>query len=307
MRKILGAFKGQLITQLWSEAVLVCLLALLAGILIAYLLLPGYNTLFRDKLSFTLLKQPFLLSGIVLAFVMVTLVAGGYPAWIIARLNTIKVLKGSLQAGKSSRVRNVLMVTQFVISSLLICCTLIAWQQLNYLRKKPLGYNKEQIISIPVPDNVNAEQALQRMRNKLSGQAGILSVTGTDINLGRGRDGSSQTSVTTFDYKGHSVSSNWLRVDYDYVNTLGLQLVAGRDFSPAYGTDTSALVINEKMAAQLGGIKAALGALLPVEDSAHPLQVIGIVKDFNFKSLHEEIAPLTMNIVKSWVMRYIFV
>ncbi|GAA0532923.1 ABC transporter permease [Chitinophaga japonensis] len=307
MRKILGAFRGQVIMQLWGEAVLVCGLALLAGMAMAYFLLPGYNALFSNRLSLNLLRQPWLLPGLFLVFVLVTLVAGGYPALMIARLNTIKVLKGSLLTGRSNRVRNVLIVTQFVISSLLICCTLIAWQQLNYLRKKPLGYSKEQVISIPVPYNVDAELALTRMRNQLSGHAGILAVTGTDINMGRGRDGSSATSIVSFDYKGREVRSHWLRVDYDYVGAMGLQLVAGRDFSRAYGTDSSALLINEKMAAQLGGMEAALGALLPVEDSAHPQQVIGIVKDFNFKSLKEEIGPLTLNINKEWPLQYIFV
>jgi len=307
MRKILGAFQGQLVVQLWGEAVLACLLALAAGIVITYLILPGYNALFSSHISLTLLTQPLLLLALFLAFLVVTLAEGGYPAWIIARLNTIKVLKGSLEAGKSNRVRNTLMITQFVISSLLICCTLIAWQQLDYLRRLPLGYNKEQVLSIPVPDNVDPAKALQRMRNILSGQTGVLSITGTDINMGRGRDGSSATSMVTFDYKEHSVHSHWLRIDYDYVKTLGLQLVAGRDFSRAYGTDSTALVINEKMAAQLGGNQAALGARLPVGDSAHPFTVIGIVKDFNFKSLREEIGPLSMNMEPSDAVRYIFV
>lgn len=307
MRKILGAFQGQLVMQLWGEAVLACLIALAAGILIAYFVLPGYNSLFNNTLSLSLLKHPSLLLGTLLAFLMVTLTAGGYPAWMIARLNTIKVLKGTLRAGKSNRVRNTLMVTQFVISSLLICCTLIAWQQLNYLRRQPLGYNKEQVVSIPLPDNVVPEKALQHMRNTLSGQTGVLSVTGTDINMGRGRDGSSATSAVSFDYKGHTVRSNWLRIDYDYLKTLGLQLVAGRDFSGFYGTDSSALVINEKMAAQLGGAEAALNALLPVGDSAHPFKVIGIVRDFNFRSLREEIGPLSMHMEPSSPVQYIFV
>ncbi len=307
MRKILGAVKTQLVTQLWGEAVLICLLALVTGLVIAYLLLPGYNALFSNKLSLALLKSPSLLAAVLLAFVIVTLVSGGYPAWIIARVNTLKVLKGSLQAGKSNRVRNVLMVTQFVISSLLICCTLIAWQQLDYLRSKPLGYNRNQVISIPLPYDMDTEQALLRMRNSLAGQTGVVAVSGSAINMGRGRDGSSQSSVITADYKGHNIRSNWLRVDNDYVKTLGLTLLAGRDFSSAYGTDTSSLVINEKMANQLGGIKEALGVQLPMLDSAHPLTVIGVVKDFNFKSLKEQIAPLTMNMVKDWPVQYIFV
>lgn len=307
MRKILGAFQRQLVVQLWGEAVLACLLALAAGIVITCLVLPGYNALFNNHIGFTLMKHPWLLLSLLLSFLLVTLVAGGYPAWMIARLNTIKVLKGSLEAGRSNRVRNTLMITQFVISSLLICCTLIAWQQLNYLRRLPLGYNKEQVISIPVPDNVSPAKAMLHMRNILSGQTGVLSITGTDINMGRGRDGSSASSVVSFDYKEHTIHSNWLRIDYDYAKTLGLRLIAGRDFSRAYGTDSTALVINEKMAAQLGGNQAALGARLPVGDSAHPYTVIGIVRNFNFRSLREEIGPLSMNMDPSEAVRYIFV
>lgn len=307
MRKILGAFQGQLVIQLWGEAVLACLIALVAGMVIAYIVLPGYNSLFNNTVSLNLLKHPSLVLWLLLVFMAVTLAAGAYPAWMIARLNTLKVLKGSMEAGKSNRVRNTLMVTQFVISSLLICCTLIAWQQLNYLRQQPLGYNKEQVVSIPLPDNVDPKKALQRMRDLLGSQAGVSSITGTDINMGRGRDGSSATSSVSFDYKGHTVRSSWLRIDYDYVKTLGLKLVAGRDFSPAYGTDSSALLINEKMAAQLGGNQAALGALLPVGDSAHPFKVIGIVRNFNFRSLREEIGPLSMHMEPSESIHYIFV
>jgi ABC-type antimicrobial peptide transport system permease subunit len=145
------------------------------------------------------------------------------------------------------------------------------------------------------------------MRSTLAGEANVLGITGTDINLGRGRDGSSASSRVSFDYKGHTIASSWLEVDYDYVKTLGLTLLAGRDFSPQYGTDSMGLVINEKMARQLGGVDAALGALLPVNDSLHPMQVIGIVKDFNFRSLHENIEPLSMYMQPNPAVSYIFV
>jgi putative ABC transport system permease protein len=308
MRKILGAFRMQLIAQLWGEALLVCLLALVVGVGLAFALLPAYNALFSNKLSLSQLGQPMFLACTVLVFGIVTLLAGGYPAWLIARFNTVQVLKGSVSAGgRSNKMRNMLMVLQFVISSVLICCTLIAWQQLDYLRRKPLGYNREQIISIPVGDQINAEEAIRQMRSRLFNKAGIMSITGTDINMGLGRDGSSGSSVIGFDYKGHAVRSNWRRVDYDYVKTMGLKLVAGRDFSPQYAADSNALVINEKMAQQLGGVNAALGALLPVDDSVRPMEVIGIVKDFHLGSLHHAIGPLSMNIQHSWGMNYIFV
>ncbi len=124
---------------------------------------------------------------------------------MIARLNTIKVLKGSLEAGKSNRVRNTLMITQFVISSLLICCTVIAWQQLDYLRRQPLGYNKEEVISIPVPDNVNAAKALQHMRTIAFRPNRGIKYNGARILIWAGAEMVHQlTSVVSFDYKGHT-------------------------------------------------------------------------------------------------------
>lgn len=305
LRKVMGALRWQLVAQFWGEALIISVLALLAGIALAYMLLPYYRTTFYQDISMTMITSPVFLAYMAVGFLLITLLAGGYPAWVVSAFNTVLTVKGKIAKGKSHYLRNTLMVVQFVLSSLLIICTFIAWQQLQYLRNKPLGYKKEQIISIPIGSTIESSKAISLLRAKLAHEPRVVSVTAADINMGRGRDGSSQTSIMGFDYKEKSVRSHWQLVDYDYLQTFGLQLLEGRDFSREYGADSLAVIVNEQMAKQLGE-KTAVGAWLPVSPEQKML-VIGVVKDFHFKSLHREIAPLTMTISRDWGLQYIFV
>jgi ABC-type antimicrobial peptide transport system permease subunit len=142
------------------------------------------------------------------------------------------------------------------------------------------------------------------MRDRLAREPRIVSVTGTDMNIGRGRDGSSTTSMMGFDYKNKEVRTHWLRIDYDYLKTMDIKLLSGRDFSRSYGMDTTGVLINETMARQLGE-KDPLTATLAIDGGQ--LKVLGVVKDFHFKSLHRELAPLTMVVRPNWPVSYIFV
>jgi ABC-type antimicrobial peptide transport system permease subunit len=306
LRKVMGALRWQLVAQFWGEALIVSALALIAGIALAYWLLPSYKTLFNQgDLSMQMLASPLFLAYMAGGFFLITLLAGGYPAWVVSAFNTVQTVKGKLTTGKSHYLRNTLMVVQFVLSSLLIICTFIAWQQLQYLRNKPLGYNKEEIISIPIGSAIESEKAVTEMRSELAQAPNIISISASDNNIGRGRDGSSRTSMVGFDYEGKNVKTHWQLIDYDYLKTMGIPLVAGRDFSKEYGTDSLAVIINEQMA-RLLGTKDAVGAMLPISDESK-YRVIGVVKDFHFKSLHQEIAPLTMAIHRIWPLNYIFV
>jgi hypothetical protein len=224
----------------------------------------------------------------------------------MARFNTILTLKGTLKMSSKNRLRNGLITMQFVIAILMIISTMVISSQISYLRAKPLGYNKTQVISIPIGKEVEDETALKLMRSKLAAIPDVLMVTGTDINLGRGRDGSSSTSQIGFDYKGRSVKTNFLRVDYDYLKTLDIPLMAGREFSREFGTDSMSVMINEAMAKELGE-KNPVGTALPLSDSGPGMIVVGVVKDYHFKSLHEEIQPLTMTIRPDWGLSYIYV
>ncbi|HEX8531403.1 MAG TPA: ABC transporter permease, partial [Cytophagales bacterium] len=215
MRKVLGAARYQILGQFWGEAGLICLLALLLGGGVGYLALPEYKASFGFSLSLALLRSPWVTAVLLASFGLVTLLAGGYPAWLMARFRTVEVLKGQVSTGRRNGLRNVLVTVQFAIATLLIGCTLIAGQQIGYLRSKPLGYNEEQVVSIPVGNEVSGNQALKLLRDKLAQQPRILHVTGSYRNFGMGLDNSEVTSILSFDYKNREVRTHWIRVDYD--------------------------------------------------------------------------------------------
>jgi ABC-type antimicrobial peptide transport system permease subunit len=158
-----------------------------------------------------------------------------------------------------------------------------------------------------VGKELSGAKALELMRDKLAQQPRVLNVTGTYRNFGMGLDNSQVTSVMGFDYKDRSVSSFWIRVDYDFLATMDVPLLKGRDFSPDFPADSArSVIINETMAKQLGE-KEAVGALLPLEEGKPPLQVIGVIKDFHFQSLHSSINSLTLVLDPDWPIHYILV
>ncbi|QJD98185.1 FtsX-like permease family protein [Mucilaginibacter robiniae] len=307
VRKTLGAGKWQLVTQFWVETFLVCLAATMIGVSIAILILPSFKANFKSHITLSMLLQPVQLLVTLLLFFGVTLIAGFYPALLMVRYKTVAVLKGVIAGNKPGKLRNTLLVIQFSLSTLLIICTIITWQQINYLQKKPLGYNNTEVLSVPTGSGVDGAQALNLMRNQLHGRAGILTVSGAYMNFGRGEDGSSVTSILGYDYKGHTVSTNIERVDYDYTQTLGISLKAGRDFSRTFATDSNAVLINERMAKQLGGSTNLIGTRLPMYDKQTPKTIIGIMKDFHFRSLHQAIEPISLTMEKDYPINYIFI
>ncbi len=305
LRKTMGALRQHVAMQFWGEAFLTCFIAFIFSCIACYFLLPPYKQLFAMNVNQEMLSFAKTWLYILAGFVLITFIAGGYPSWLMARLKVVEVLKGKVALKRSGKLRNGLIAFQFIIAVLLISCTLVSWQQLHYLRNRPLGYNASQVISVPVTGNIDPTHALQLMRNKLAAYPSIESISGIYDNLGTGTDGSSRTSVMGFDYKNREIKSNWIGVSYDFVKTLDLKLVDGRDFSTSFSTDSSAVLINEEMAREIGE-KQIVGTKLPV-DSANPLTVIGVVKNFNYKSLRKKIDPLTMVLDKNFNINYILV
>ena len=302
LRKSLGAQNGQLLLQFWAEAFLLCCFALVLSLGLMILLLPYYNQVFGHHIALSVFRNIWVVTGTVAGFFLITLLAGGYPAWKVARLNILQVLKGKLGMGKSSGVRNGLIVVQFMVAVVLISCTSIIWQQLNFIQSAPLGYNSSQVISIPL-DNATPSD-ITTMKNRLAGMGEVRSVSGSMLNLGMGKDGSSGNWTRGFMYKDRHVSTQCLAVDYDYAKTLDLKILSGRDFSREYGTDSSAVVINELMAKQLG-VTDPVGITFRMSDDEPPVHVIGMVKDYHFESLHKKIDPLVM--IMNAPLNYIFV
>jgi len=305
VRKTLGAGKWQLLVQFWVETALVCLIAFGFGLLLSSLILPLFAQNFKSHIHLKMLLQPGSLLASFSTFFLITLIAGFYPAWLMLQYKTVLVLKGTVNTTKPGRVRDLLLIIQFALSTLLIICTLVTWQQMQYMQNLPLGYNRSEVISIPL-GNLSGTNALNILRQKLQGSPEVESITGSGNNLGMGEDGSSSTHTVGFNFKGHEVQSDWQNVDYDYLKTLGIKLLQGRDFSRDFATDTNAVVINEQMAKQIG-VKNPVGTYLPVHDDQPPVQIIGVMHDYNFHSLHEKVEALSLSLEQKNHLEYVFV
>tara|TARA_R110000764_G_scaffold1503_1_gene6275 strand:- start:344971 stop:347385 length:2415 start_codon:yes stop_codon:yes gene_type:complete len=304
MRKTLGAVKKQLFIQFWMESLFVFGISLVLGLVASNMLLQPFKTLFNTKASFADVAQPNVIFFFGIAIFCITLVAGGYPALLMSKLSTLRALKGKLDLGKN-RLRNSLIVLQFTIAIILISGTLVLHGQIEFMRNKDLGYNKEQVVSIPLNGKKDSYRVVELLRNELKGNPDILNVSGADNNLGKGRDGSLSSSMMGFDFEGRGVVTNTITVDYDYAKTLDLELVAGRMFDRNYAADSLSLVINESMAKQLGK-EDPLAVSIPMDDST-AYSVVGVVKDYNFQEMSREIKPLTLFMNKDWDLYYAYV
>ncbi|WP_431124775.1 FtsX-like permease family protein [Flagellimonas flava] len=305
MRKTLGAKRKQLFFQFWNESLLVFLVSLGIGVFLSVLFLEQFKTIFDTKMSFDVIMTPTIILIFTGAVVLITLLVGGYPAVLLSKLGTLQSLKGKIEISGENRVRDTLMVVQFSIAILLITGTLVLRSQLDFMRNKDLGFNKEQVVSFPMDGKKNSYDALDLLRNELAGNPDILEISGADNNLGYGKDGSVSKSVFGFEYKNRVINTHYLTVDYDYVETLDLEIVAGRNFSRDYSSDRSGVVINEAMAKEFGE-KNPLTAYISFNDSIR-FPVIGVVKDYHFEELDKNIQPISMMMSTDYPLFYAYV
>lgn len=305
VRKTLGAFKGQLFLQLWGEAFLLYFIGFLLGIGIAFQLIPVFNAQFGGGIQIDTLLQPTFLAIMLGVFILVTLIAGGYPALKMANFSLVEILKGNVSTKRPGVLRNSLLVAQFAISRL-ICVSVIAGQQLNFLKEKPIGFEREQVISIPVGNQEDGRKVLARMRNELASDPRIVSVTGAGGNVGRGRDRTTSRSITGLDYKQNSISAYNLLADFDYLKTLQIPITKGRDFHPNFAADTiNAVVVTESFVKAMGE-PDPIGKYLGEEGDTSSDQIIGVVSDFNAYSPAERSLPVMIHLSATEPINYIF-
>jgi putative ABC transport system permease protein len=304
MRKTLGASKRQLFLQFWGESIVVFLFSIIIAYCCALLLLPYFQELFRTQATFEILVNPTIISLAILGFFTITLLAGGYPAYIMSKLKTLQALKGKVENSGKNYIRNTLMVVQFCIAILMISGTLVIWNQLEFLRSKDLGFNKEQVIAIPLQSAKKPEQLMQLLRNKLSSEPSVLSISASRNILGLGKDGSRSSSAMGFEHEGREIKTNILNVDYDYPETLDIPIIAGRTHQRSYAADSLSVVINESMAAQFN-VENPVGLMLDLDFAQ--FKVIGVIKDFNFQDLNNSVQPLSLFMSGDTSMKYAYV
>ncbi len=309
VRKTMGAFTGQLFVQIWGEALLLCLAAFVAGLLLTYGLAPQFNTFFEANLTLDYVWQPGVIVLLLTLFILVAFTAGGYPAWFMSKFNPVEVLKGKVSLKRPGLLRNAIIIVQFAMSALLACCTIVALQQEQYMRSMPMGFEKEQVISIPVGSKANGRQVLARLRNQLATDPAVAAVTGTGVNLGYGKDGLSSRTAYSFTYKGREVSTDWLLVDYDYLKTLSIPLLAGREFDPTIPADSLNRVIITQSMAHMLGEQEPVGKI--IRDDNNPKdkgnEVIGVIPDFHLYGVAHKLNPITLHISHGESINYILV
>jgi putative ABC transport system permease protein len=291
IRKVTGSTKPQLVAQFLIESTLTAIFALLLSIGCIALLLPLFNTLAGKSISFSSLLEPSTFLILVAVIIFVGLVGGSYPAFYLSKFNPIHVLKGSLAKGSSNVVlRWILVGLQFSISMIMIICTWIVYNQLQYLRNKDLGFDKKEVLSLTVNANRDVRGTINSFKNEVRKDPQVLSVSTSQAVPGQ-NIGFQLFSVET--KKGFVQQGvNVFRADEDYFKTLGMKIVKGRDF---FGlSDTShGLIVNENMAKYFGWDNPiGQRVKFPGDTSGRFFAVVGVVKDFNQLSLYNPIAPL---------------
>ncbi|HWB27003.1 MAG TPA: FtsX-like permease family protein [Chitinophagaceae bacterium] len=310
VRKTIGAGKKQIFMQLWLESFILCTIALLIAMFAASTLLTPFNALFTEKLKLVTLMNPLVITCVLAGMVLVSFMAGGYPAWLVSGFKTVEVLKGKVSVNRSVYLRNGLITFQFVMASMLICGTFIIYKQFQHLRNAPMGFEQDGVISIPVRRSENSTTYIRQLRARLATNPEVVSVSGSSANVGIGEDHSQSHSAMGFDYKDKHISTSLLTVDYDYLKTMGIKLLAGRDFSPAFPSDTSRasdgnIVVTESMAKQFG-VANPLG--LTMTDTTGPnWTIVGIIPDFHIMSMNEKISPVTLMMNKNNSLGYLLV
>ncbi|NND70856.1 MAG: FtsX-like permease family protein [Rhodothermales bacterium] len=295
MRKVMGANRPQLMKQFWGEALIMTVVALALGLLLTFAVLPLFNSITGQELEMaSFINLNSILMLVILAAV-VGLVAGGYPAVQLSRFMPAEVLKGAVSSQGRNRFTRGLVVLQYTISIGLIVGTLVMSQQLRFLFDKDLGYEDEMVLVVNSGqvDRSEAPLVFERFRNALLQTDEVSQIARSGYSFTRGSDRNTWT-----DDNGVTRSAYNFGVGFDYIDLMGMEIVAGRNFSRDFATDsTESILVNEALVEEFDlqnpvGQRLT-GWLTGIYEEA-PV-IIGVVKDFNFRSLREEVQPAVMN------------
>lgn len=304
LRKVIGARRGQLVGQFLSESILIAFLALLIALSATYFLLPVFSYLLDRPISLDPVGNVWLLPMLFVLVLTVGLLSGSYPAILLSALRPAQTLKGKISKGLSGLgVQRWLTVGQYAVSIALIIGSLVIYRQFEFIQNKELGYDKEQVITIPIKDDKVREE-IETIKTEIARNPDIETVTTamelpTNVTSGAPVRAEHQLEEDKFlMYRA--------RVDYNYLSTFGIELIAGRDFSSDFQSDVDkARVINETAARQMGWTpEEAIGKTMVQRSES---TIIGVVKDFHMHPMHMAIAPLMLQMRNSTYFDHIAV
>jgi putative ABC transport system permease protein len=293
IRKVVGAGKAQLTRQFIGESVLICMIAFILTLGAAALLLPSFNQLAGKTLSKNIFNNPGFVSILFLASIGIGLLAGIYPALVLSSFKPVTVLKGRFATGtKGILLRKGLVISQFTISIALIISTIIVYLQMNFMRSQDLGFSKDQMMVI----NSNGDPARDAFMHSVEGLPNVKSVSMSSSVPGGGNMGA-YSKIQNVKGVMQIANLDLYFVDFDYLKQFNIKMVAGRMFSRDFMTDTTKAMILNESAVKMFGYRSARDAVgRDFSQWGREGKIIGIMKDFHFKSLQEEIKPLSMRI-----------
>ncbi|HVN59329.1 MAG TPA: ABC transporter permease [Bacteroidales bacterium] len=289
IKKVGGSSRGILVTQFLSESVMLAFAALIIAVIIAVLCLPYVNTLLGTHLAMTQMKIYYLVPALLLFAVIVGILSGLYPAIFLSSFSPYEVLKGDLKNSMSSgRLRKILVVFQFFISILLIVGTLVMYNQIRYMLNKDVGFNKQNLIIIERMSELGGKakafkEAIKQIPGVINASLSTAAPNRVNNNNGYGMEGRKDDSFL--------MVTNY--VDYDYIATYEMKVQAGRSFNESFSTDKEACLVNESVMSKfnISDIEKTRFILPSLNGNAKYLQVIGVIRNFNFESLRNPIRP----------------
>ena len=309
VRKVMGSLRSHLVRQFLIESVLLSFFSFVLALGIAYLLLPTFNELVQKKLTLPLTAVNFYLV-LAAGTVVIGILAGLYPSFFLSAFRPVNVLKGQLSLGmKSGLIRSALVVFQFVISIFLVIGTITVYRQLNYIQHKKIGYEKDQVII--VEDAYALQDKIQSFKDEVLKNSFIVDGTITGyLPVSSWRNDNTHWPEGSQPTQENMVGLQTWNVDHDYLKTLGMKIKTGRFFSQEFPSDSSAVVLNESAMKQFGFENDPLGKKIsrftdelpqggPDPNSIRSFTVVGVVEDFHFESLKQNITPLALYLGKS--------
>ncbi|MFP4023032.1 MAG: ABC transporter permease [Thiohalospira sp.] len=290
IRKVSGASKRSLVNQFIGESVIITFIAFLIAMLLVESFLPGFSNLVSRKIEISYINNFYLLLLFFSVSLFVGVLSGLYPSFYISHFSSVDILKGTFNGKRKNKILNVLLViVQFSIAIALISSLLVLYSQVNYMKNKRLGFDKEQIVYF---SNLSRKvySNYESIKNELKSNPDIVSVTASQSVPGRGRSG---MNIRLPDWPlEEAIPVNENRVQDDYVKTMGFEIIEGSDFSDKLASDSAAFILNEA-AARLLNLDKPIGKEIFVW--LHKGRIKGIVKDFHYTSMHSEIEPLVFS------------
>ncbi|MFC1492706.1 ABC transporter permease [candidate division KSB1 bacterium] len=303
IRKVVGAHKRHLVYQFFGESIIITVFALILSTIIFFLALPAFNSLVDRDLSLDIINNSQIILVIFVLLFIVGILAGSYPALFISSYKPIMVLKNAVDKSfKGIKLRNILVTAQFSISILLIICTLIVKEQLYFINNKDIGYEKDRIIVLHLRDP-EIRKNIEVIKTELLNNPAILKFSSSS-SLPNNIDTWKSIPASVVKERGVMFRT---RIDYDFLELYGIEIIEGRNFSRDFPSDETGAVIINETAAKMIGLESPLENSFELHTSRETKKIIGVVRDFHFRSLHKKIDPLYLYMDKRYSGNYLSV